>query len=357
MRHLMYSKIQTFTQKSSFILEFSTALFVITFLQVAVFGHYYQPAYKKLANPSVSFFQEEDLQASPLYEKALKEIIPFSHFSFQEPSLFLSEEGRTLITTVSTPLLFIFNNQESFSGGMSHNFFSKNPEPATPDLILGTSLEEVKVMSQTSLVEEMGEEKEAKPFSASSTRAIELVLEIKRDFFGTLTKESSFLKNELINGLFSEERSQKLLSKKSKFSFKPFYAYEKQTSRLLNYWLQRTAPNENVPLEEIPFREGLIKTFFSKDFHPNMNEGGWFADSEEDEKAKGEISRMHEEAFYEYLRSIDWGRTKYKTLFYCPQVYGDEDFHQAKEDAFLYAYNLVQHCAPGLCIDEDFIVR
>jgi hypothetical protein len=244
--------------------------------------------------------------------------------------------------------LSLFSTEEGYfypKGG--NEMHSIEPDPVNPDSLLGSSHEEDQEKSAQK--ESLEERKAESSLSEGPIGTIITLSEKKEIRAETVTGEN-------INHKNGPENSPP--SAKKEPIFKAFYHYNiPSKSRLLNYWMQLTAPSENVLQKEIPYREALKEIMFSRKFQSFMNEANWFADPEDNEDTKLTISQMHEEAFYDYLRSINWEETEFGTLFECPQIPGKEDFHQAKEDAFNYAYELVGRCAPGLCRDEDFIVR
>ncbi|AIL13573.1 hypothetical protein IM40_08910 [Candidatus Paracaedimonas acanthamoebae] len=469
MRQAMQFTFQALTKNFKFIPEFPNILFMITFLQIAVFAHYSQHSQRNnFANTSYDI-QEEDLQTNQAYEAALKEVLPLFRIYFRDSAkqassdLQIERPFKSPLNSHEFIVNVLKNNGDLFPGimdsealilkaspvfpsndvsfhlkGGNEMYFIKS-DPFNPEPLFVSSLGDVQESFTQSILKALLEEQKHKnPLSAPLAHNIETTPEKEDPFAQTVTEEginplnlaplndsvSFYLKggNEMpsmepdpvnpdpLLGSFREEDQEKSaqeefleeeklesplsegsictistssekkeihvqtvaaedtnqknepanspVSLKKEPTFKAFYHYNiPSKSRLLNYWMQLTAPSDNVPQKEIPYREALKEIMFSKKFQPFMNEASWFADAEDSEDTKITISQMHEEAFYDYLRSINWEETEFGTLFLCPQIPGKEDFHQAKEDAFNYAYEMVGRCAPGFCKDEDFIVR
>lgn len=389
MRQAMQFTFQGVTKSFKFTPEFSNVLFMMTFLQVAVFGNYFYSVQRSQFSKASYERQDLDLEADQAYETALKEVLPSSHiYLTNSAKQALSETLRLLERIHSLPeekivqedvlavginplkiilksfkskrnnlfetiykeglvlkaLPVFSNNGSPFYSEGGNDMPSLDPDPVNPETFFGSFRE--KENQEEDLKEENLENPLSDDLSALSPPSGS---EKKENRAQTEAGEDTNQQN-------GPENSP--LSPKKEPSFKAFYHYNiPSKSRLLNYWMQLTAPSENVPQNEIPYREALKEIMLSKKFQPFMNEASWFADPEDTENTKLAISQMHEEAFYDYLRSIKWEETEFGTLFECPQIPGKEDFHQANPDAFNYAYELVGRCAPGLCQDEDFRVR
>lgn len=99
MRQTMQLTFQALTNSPKFL----NTLFVITFLQVAVFGHYYQHSQRNNF-VKASDIQEEDLQTNQAYEAALKEVLPFFRIYFTDSAKKASVETFKLIGKIHSPI-------------------------------------------------------------------------------------------------------------------------------------------------------------------------------------------------------------------------------------------------------------
>lgn len=444
MRQGMHSTFQTLIQKSPFILQFSNILFVITLLQVAVFGHYYQQAQRSMGRHSSSVFQDEDLQSPHLYEKALKEIIPFSHLYFQDSAKQASLEILSSISKMSLPAeakiirkdvtatttlqieppfeimnskklilkvlavssgdkvffhqkggngiyslnpdpfnlkplnndvslyskggneiysivpdLFNFvplNGRISFYPKDGNEMLSMEPDPFSPELLFVSSHEEGQASSTQIISETLQEETthETRLYTHVYTHVIHKVdtMSEKKDILSrVVAEEVTKQKNESANSLSTVEVVSDPSVEKSKPLLKAFYSYNiLSKSRLLNYWMQLTAPSENVPQAEIPYREALIKMLLSDKYQFRVTEVEWLIDPEDDEPIACEKSKLRHDFADDYIDSINWEETKYGKLYCTPC----KNVHFINEKAYLKAYYFAKKLLPGIYEDQDF---
>src|SRR5690606_7600841 len=84
MRQLLQVTFQAVTKNSKLTPEFLNSLFIITFLQVAVFGHYYQHSQRPHLVTASYEAQDEMLPMNQPYETMLKEVLPLLSIYFTE---------------------------------------------------------------------------------------------------------------------------------------------------------------------------------------------------------------------------------------------------------------------------------
>src|SRR5688500_5506412 len=100
MRQVLQVTFQALTKDSKLMPEFLNSLFVITFLQVAVFGHYYQHSQRPHFAAASYEAQDETLQMNQTYETVLKEVLPLLRIYFTDsPKQFSSEILRVINKT------------------------------------------------------------------------------------------------------------------------------------------------------------------------------------------------------------------------------------------------------------------
>jgi hypothetical protein len=110
MRHLLQVTFQTVTKNSKLTPEFLNSLFIITFLQVAVFGHYYQHSQRPHFATASYEAQDETLQMNQTYETVLKEVLPLLSIYFTDSESQCSFDIQRVTNKISIPNENIFNS-------------------------------------------------------------------------------------------------------------------------------------------------------------------------------------------------------------------------------------------------------
>lgn len=261
--------------------------------------------------------------------------------------------SQTAAEEVTNPLnLEPLHDGGSFPLKSGNGMPSMEPAPFNPQPLFGSSLKEVKETSSQSISEALLEEqKDDIRLSPSLIRHIGTTSEKKDILSPVVAEEVTNQKNEPAKSLSVAEVVSDPFVKKSKPLFKAFYHYKIQSkSRLLNYWMQLTAPSENVPQAEIPYREALVKMLFSDKYQFLVTETNWLVDPEDDEHTALEKSKLRHDFADDYIDSINWEETEFGKLYLTPH----KNVHFINEEAYLKAYYFAKKLLRGIYEDKDF---